>query len=120
MQKAEALKEQVLCREQTESSRVVERLCGKCRGRPVLSCGKDAVFYSRLWRLSENRGNGTVPRVKGSMSENQGGTVYMHPWTWKCVQGVFIWPQARTNGTIFKDHNRALKRGLTVKKGVLP
>lgn len=40
----EALKEQVLCREQTESSRVVERLCGKCRGRPVLSCGKDAVF----------------------------------------------------------------------------
>ena len=54
------------------------------------------------------------------MSENQGGTVYMHPWTWKCVQGVFIWPQARTNGTIFKDHNRALKRGLTIKKGALP
>jgi len=77
-------------------------------------------LQSDVWRWSENRGNDAVPRVKGSMSENQGGTVYMHPWTWKCVQGVFIWPQARTNGTIFKDHNRALKRGLTVKKGVLP
>lgn len=54
------------------------------------------------------------------MSENQGGTVYMHPWTWKCVQGFFIWPQAGTNGTIFKDHNRARKMGLTIKKGVLP
>ena len=74
---------------------------------------------AHLERQKDGR-NGAVPRVKGSMSENQGGTVYMHPWTWKCVQGVFIWPQARTNGTIFKDHNRALKRGLTVKKGVLP
>ena len=118
MQKA--LKEQVLCREQTESSRVVERLCGECRGKPVLSCVRDTVFMAAHLERQKDGRNGAVPRVKGSMSENQGGTVYMHPWTWKCVQGVFIWPQARTNGTIFKDHNRALKRGLTVKKGVLP
>ena len=47
----EALKEQVLCREQTESSRVVERLCGECRGKPVLSCVKDTVFTVRCLAL---------------------------------------------------------------------
>ena len=68
MQKA--LKEPVIWWKQTESSRLVER---------------------RMWETDEyqswavsgnlNKGNDTVPRVKGWMSENQGGTVYMHPWT---------------------------------------
>ena len=49
MQKA--LKEQVLCREQTESSRVVERLGGECRGKPVLSCVRDTVFTVRCLAL---------------------------------------------------------------------
>ena len=114
------MKEQVLCREQTESSRVVERLCGECRGKPVLSCVRDTVLQSDVWRWSENRGNDAVPRVKGSMSENQRWNRVYAPLDMEMCPGVFIWPQAGTNGTIFKDHNRARKMGLTIKKGVLP
>ena len=68
MQKA--LKEPVICGKQTESSQLVERR--------MQEWDED-----QSWAVSGNlnKGNDTVPRVKGWMSENQGGTVYMHPWT---------------------------------------
>ena len=59
-------------REQPGGGKAVWRMQGKTS--PEL-CQGILFLQSDVWRWSENRGNDAVPRVKGSMSENQGGTV---------------------------------------------